>query len=385
MTHTVVQLKGSEFDEGMEFLNMVFGAHSPHDFAAMLPSIYQPTDEHMANNYAVREDGQLRAIVGMFPMTWKVGDRALKVAGIGGVSTHPEARGKGHMRTLMDHCVHLMRDQGYHLSWLGGQRQRYLYFGYEKCGSSYGFTLNKSNLRHSFIGPSSLHFEPLADDRADRLERIVSLHDGQVAHAVRPRADFARYLVSWYHRPWVALDGHGEMVGYLVASESGDRVFELVAVDDTMALEMVKAWTANHCEGSATFDVHPWSARLAQLLARYCEQISVSCTGNWQVVDWPGALDAIITLAQGCIPLEDGEVVVQVQGAATIRLSVSGGEARCEDATGAAPDLACNAPTAMRVLFGPLKPSAVCDLPPAAQALESWCPLPLSWGRQDGV
>ncbi len=136
MSLDVVQLAGADFDEAMEFLNGVFGEHRPHDFATLLPSIYQPSDEHMACNHALREDGRIRAVVGLFPIDWQVGDRLLKVGGIGGVSTHPGVRGKGYMGILMRHCVERMKAEGFHLSWLGGQRQRYGYFGYEKCGQA---------------------------------------------------------------------------------------------------------------------------------------------------------------------------------------------------------------------------------------------------------
>jgi len=385
MTNGVVQLKGNEFAEGMEFLNMVFGEHHPHDFAAMLPSIYRPTDDHMACNSAVRIDGAIQGIVGMFPMIWKVGDATLRVGGIGGVSTRPEARGKGHMRALMNHSVKQMRERGYELSWLGGQRQRYQYYGYEKCGNGYHFTINKSNLRHSFADPPPLRLEPLAEDQTERLGRAQNLHDAQPAHAVRAPVDFARYLVSWYHRPWAAIDGDGEMVGYLVANEAGDQVVELAATEDAIALYTVRAWTAGHCKGSVTFEIHPWSVGQAQLLSRYCESQSVSATGNWQVLDWPAALDALMKLAQRGIPLAAGEVVVHIESAATVRLCADGTGAGCEAAEGARADLTCDSHTAMRALFGPLPPSSVCDLPEGARILESWCPLPLSWGRQDGV
>jgi len=385
MTGTIVQLRGDEFDEAMDFLNMVFGEHSPHDFARLLPSIYRPTDQHMGNDYAMRVDGQLRAIVGMYPMTWQVGDATLRVGGIGGVSTHPEARGKGHMRALMNHCVARMKEQGFHLSWLGGQRQRYQYYGYEKCGSGYRFTLNKANLRHSFSGPPSLRLEPLEESRADLLARAVALHDGQPAHVQRPVADFHKYLVSWHHRPWAALDGDGAMVGYLVASDSGDQVMEFVADDDAVALEMMRAWATDHCEGPATFEVHPWAVGQARLLARYGESMSVSSTGNWQIFDWVAVGDAVMKLRRRCAAMAEGEVVLQVEGAATVRLRASGDEAGCEEAEGVQADLTCDAATAMRVLFGPLKPSLVCDLPVGADILECWCPLPLSWARQDGV
>ena len=98
MSDEVIQLRGTDFDECMDFLNEVFSEHAPHDFAGMLPSIYQPTDEQMACNYAIRVDGKLAAVVGLFPAQWQVGDQVLKVGGIGGVSTHKRVRGAGYMK-----------------------------------------------------------------------------------------------------------------------------------------------------------------------------------------------------------------------------------------------------------------------------------------------
>ena len=52
------------------------------------------------------------------------------------------------MQQLMVHCVQTAPAEGFHLSWLGGQRQRYGYSGYEKCGVYYRLTLSPTNVRH---------------------------------------------------------------------------------------------------------------------------------------------------------------------------------------------------------------------------------------------
>ena len=54
----------------------------------------------------------------------------------------------GYMQQLMAHCVQAAPAEGFHLSWLGGQRQRYGYSGYEKCGVYYRLTLSQTNVRH---------------------------------------------------------------------------------------------------------------------------------------------------------------------------------------------------------------------------------------------
>jgi predicted N-acetyltransferase YhbS len=381
---TILQLTANDFEEAMDFLNFAFNMHDSHNFSEMLPSIYRPTDEHMANNFAIKKDGRIIAIVGMFPITWHVGGVPLRVTGIGGVSTHPDHRGSGLMTALMEHVVSLMKTQGYHLSWLGGQRQRYLYFGYERCGSMSVFTMNKRNIKHTLDGDPGIRFEPLASEAKDWLVKAKALHDAQPIHCHRPLEDFYRHCIGWHHKPFAALDNDGRMVGYLVTNKNSDFLPELLADNDDIAMQMIHAWVAHHCEGSATIDLPPLSRDLVHNLGRYCEQASVRSSGNWQVIDWIAVTDALMKTRRRNTPMADGSVVLAIEGYGAIQLQVSGDEAGCAAADGP-PDLRCNAPTAMRLLFGPLAPSQVMPLPANAAPLEPWCPLPLTWPRQDGV
>ena len=61
MSHQIIQLSAEDFEEGMDFLNLVFGQHAPHDFARMLPSIYRPFDP------SAREDGFIGFRVASIP------------------------------------------------------------------------------------------------------------------------------------------------------------------------------------------------------------------------------------------------------------------------------------------------------------------------------
>jgi len=382
LSERVTRLRAADFDEAIAFLEMVFSDRGPRDFANMLPSIYRPTDEHMSHNYAIKEAGRIRAIVGMFPMDWHVAGRRLRVAGIGGVSTHPESRRRGYFRALMRHCVDRAREEGCHVSWLGGQRQRYRYFGYEKCGFGYRFTFDRPSLRHTFSGEPIVRFEPLEGD--ERVRRAKELHDRQLVHGERSLDDFPRHLRSWHNAPYAAIGEGGRLVGYLVARNKGDYVTELVAESDDVGLEMVHGWGKHIEEGEMSMEAPSWNPRFCRLLARHCAQLSVVSTGNWNIIDWVAATHALMKVRQSMGHLEDGVATVEVEGHGAIRLQVTGGEATCVAAQDRS-DVVCDGPTAMRLLFGPLPPGAVLDLPREAGVLESWCPLPLTWSKQDGV
>ena len=65
-------------------------------------------------------------------------------------------------------------------------------------------------------------------------------------------------------------------------------------------------------------------------------------------------------------------------------VQVAGAKVSCQKVTDA-PAVTWDTFTAMRVFFGPLPPPAVTDVPAALAPLLGWCPLPLSWPKQDGV
>ena len=70
--------------------------------------------------------------------------------------------------------------------------------------------------------------------------------------------------------------------------------------------------------------------------------------------------------------------------ARNLRITVDGEGARCEPT--ADPAVFAADPRAMlQTLCGPLPPSLRAPLPPAAAILDTWCPLPLYFSRQDRV
>lgn len=212
------RLTAADFDECIDFCDLVFagngGEHASRGgFAALLPQLYQP-DERMAWQWAIRKRGALMSVVGVFPRTWRVMGESLKVGGIGGVGTHARlSRGSGHMRTLMNHCIETMRAGGCHMAILGGQRQRYQYYGFESAGLEVKFSVSAKNVEHSVnfgddAAPTeqaaALTFEPLD---ASRMARAAELHRTRAAASSWPSEcyvdrgeEFHLFLQAWLNR-----------------------------------------------------------------------------------------------------------------------------------------------------------------------------------------
>jgi len=92
----------SEKDEIIEFIDYVFSkAHRPHDFASLLPKLYGERGDAAGHHIVVREDGKIAATLLCYPVTLHAGGKAYTTLGIGSVSTHPRARGKGYLGAMM--------------------------------------------------------------------------------------------------------------------------------------------------------------------------------------------------------------------------------------------------------------------------------------------
>jgi len=241
----------NDFDELMEMLLTCFRAQQPDHphFDHLFPDMYRATEEDMGCNYVIRRAGRIVSCVGLFPIPVWVCNRRVLIAGIGGVSTVPEFRGQGLMHTLMGHVQSAIVEQGYAFSWLGGDRRRYMPWGYEAVTNRFHFTLNSRAPgfgRFAKLVPEPMN---LCDvDRSDwamiwrqvqenpkisvcdeervrlKYKRIgqkvfyTGRDDG--AHIVVHESSESKTLVAWAGRP--ELIG-GLIAGYIASPEELDR------------------------------------------------------------------------------------------------------------------------------------------------------------------
>ncbi len=382
MAEQIVRLDADDFEEAVDFINFVFSAHEPHDFERLLPKLYRETDEAMARHLAVKRDGSIRAVVGVYPIELRTGEAVFRTAGVGAVSVHPRDRGRGYMRKLMDASIEQMREESYEISWLGGQRQRYGYFGYEICGSVFEFTVSGANVRHSYASPSELTFEKVVSADDERISAIAGWHEHHPIRCSRSADGFLAVATSWYHDLFVALDGDSRAVGYLIADPRSGMVFEAAGESEATTRALVPAWVRHRNNGSVRFEIPPVPSPLADELGRVAEGYRVRPSGNWRIFDWEPVLGALLAWRHRATGLSPGEIIVGIEGYGQLRLAVSAEGTVCER-TEAAAAVEMSAAVAMRTLFGPLPPWASGAI--TGSVLDGWCPLPLFMPRQDGV
>ena len=382
MSESIVRLEAADYKDAVAFLNFVFSEHYPIDFPTTLPKLYKPTDELMSMNFAVKRDSKIRAIVGLYPLELHIGQVVLKLGAIGAVSTHPNDRGLGYMQRLMTHCVQVMKSASYDLSWLGGQRQRYGFFGYEVCGSKLLFMLTKKNIQRCYNNVPEFQFEKIirADDK--RIETMKVWHETLLIHCSRPLGRFYDVLQSWEHDLFAVLDKAGVLVGYLSADVHRGIIFEAAARENSLLMDMIPAWVAFQEQDKVVFETAPLPSFLVSELMRICESSTVQPCGNWQIYNWQRVVETTLQIKHQFMTLPDGSFCLDIQGYGRIELHVSGDAAFCRHSI-KEPDFSCDPQTAMRLLFGPFP--AVMSGQINNPVLNGWCPLPLYLPKQDEV
>lgn len=324
-----------EFEDLLDFGNMVFGL----DFRALLPKLYGDHPELAECHYLALEDGKIKAMVGCFPWTMKVGDHELKVKGIGTVSVHPYSRGKGYMKKLMQMAVEDARKEGADLMCLGGQRQRYEYFGFVNAVSSCGFRVTPTNRRHHKEVKTDAYTLVSLLEHPEYTADCMRLFNGQLIHAVRAEKDFAEICRSWSSEPLVLLRD-GRFAGYASADKDGEAVREFLLEKDVPVLEAVFA-LVDKKERELSFSPDYWQKETVRALAGVAESCSVGNGEMIQVLDYPDVLKAFLQCKADSCGILDGSLVLEVTEQGKYRVEVKNGRVSVTETGEAA---ACSLP-----------------------------------------
>lgn len=377
----IEQLKKEHFEEALDFINMVFSlASRPTNFNVILPDLYQPTDVHMSCHHVIREKGRIKALVGIYPGMYVIGDETLFMARIGAVSTHPDARMKGYMTTLMEHVQGVMKKEGYDLAYLGGARHRYLPFGFEKCGSQPVFHVTKRSLERG-IGSHEHLVLSVCDEDSLEIDRFHDLYESQVSYFKRDRQSFHRIGSHWYNTIF-QIKRDNQPVGYLIASKDRKTIEEIVLEEGIDVRSVIKTHVESSKIESCRIVVHPLNPKMMHEIFTISEDVSVHDRDNWSILDVERVLSAFMRVRHRMTPLVSGNLIIGISDHGTYDITVDVDRIAVSETT-ASPDLSLSYSDAHRLFFGPLKPHQIIDLPSRLTFIEQWFPLPLFLSRPD--
>ncbi|AEF80846.1 GNAT family N-acetyltransferase [Leadbettera azotonutricia] len=374
-----------DYDEVIDLGNYVFSAaHVPHDFPAILPKLYRRENFMDGLHYIAREDGKIKSIIGVYPMELHVLGEVLQGRGIGMVSVHPYSRSKGYMKTLMNLALDDMKRDRVAFSCLGGQRQRYEYFGYTPVGTRVGFCCDKANVNHvkgrDFV--SSLSLKPLGPEDAACLENIRHMHEKKPMYFGRPAESrrFYDVLNSWRAGVYAVMEGD-EFFGYFIGNQKIGQITEINLKDSFRIIEAVNLFMKDRSD--LTVRVQAFDREKMAALSDFAEDCQLDTAYNYRIFNFPAMLKALLKfrLSLGSVP--DGKLSFKIGEQEPLNIAVSHGEVSVTPFPGK-PDLALSELEAVSFFFSPLTPLAS-SLVKGNPFLQSLLPLPLFMEHADEV
>ncbi len=297
----------SEKEEIVDFINYVFSqAKFPHDFKALVPKSYGENAKELgAVHYLAKCDGKIKALVATRIIDVNVAGEIVRYGMIGNVSVHPYSRGEGHMKQLMQMAKEDALKRGVDILVLGGQRQRYGYFGYELGGAVQLYNVSETNLRHCLgdLDTSSVDFENLEEKD---VAFAKSLYEKRIFHTLRPDDEFTDIVHTWA-KPCRMIYKDNHSIGYVY----GD--FEEVVLGDEKDYPLVlKAFFEKHSVSGLQIRVAPWQKERNAFLMNLCEDFSLSHVEMLNVLNWEKVLAAFFKLKSLCFSLEDGRLFLEI-------------------------------------------------------------------------
>lgn len=380
MNFTYRKATMAERDAYLDFANLVFSnAHRPHDFATLIPKVYGPGRETASMQHiALDERSRIRGLVALMPNTMKVLDEELKTGYIGTVSVHPYARGEGHMKHLVKDMLDDSREQGMDLLMLGGQRQRYEYFGFTTGGMQWQHEVNHNNLRHAMkdADVSGVSIEEITESGAKAIADCVKLHNEQKIHAARSEEEFYLIATTWYARLFsIAIDG--AFAGYFIAGvEDHEMGISELALKDANTVGLVlKALMEKMDMRRFRITTPDCDVELNRALGAMEEGLSLCHNEKLQIFHFDKVIGAFLKLKASYAPVADGEKSFLIDGE-PLTVRVKGGKVSVTKEAGENA-LALTAMDAQRLFFDLQGGIRVGYLP------AGWAPLPLYLSSPD--
>lgn len=215
---------------------------------------YKKLHEHSDNYGIVTEDGLQSQIVS-YPFTVMINGVPMLMAGIGDVSTYPEARGQGSVRKLLMHIFKELHEKKVPLSYLAPFSQPfYRQFGYERVFDGLEITIPKQVMTDFPMEKRGKVIRTSLDKEGIRevIDKLYSDTQGK-EHGSLVREDWwtvYKHASRQNHRLGLVLDDDNIPRGYIVY-EMADTVYHIKEFVYTNYFGLTKLLTFIGSHGSS--------------------------------------------------------------------------------------------------------------------------------------
>ena len=380
----IKRLKKENYDELISLLNLVFTRQNKctMDFEKELPNMCIRDDAHMRKHIGLFIDGKLVSVVGVYPLVTNVLDRTINFCTVGNIATHPDYEGKGYMNILINRAMEIVKEEKYDICRLGGDRARYLRFGFEICGRNYSYHIIPKNTKKSLLvdyGENTSVTEILPTDEQSLTFARKIYHENKVSTVRNDNDEMYRVMTAWKNTPYL-VSKNDAPIGYFTLTPDKRTVSEAYAVCKEAFLDTVVA-ISNYLGSGFTITLFEHDVDLIREINKCAEYMSIQIPSNFNVVSFEKVVDAYIKLKSSYTSLMSGSITISIKDYGKIKIFANENDCGCVGFDGDC-DLELSRSEATRFIFGMHSPVYVAE--PNLFAKANF-PLPLSWNTQNRV
>ena len=380
----IKRLEKENYDELISLLNLVFSKQNNciMDFERELPNMCIRDDKHMRKHIGLFLDNKLVSVVGVYPLPTRVLDREINFCTVGNVATHPNYEGCGYMNILLNRAMEIVKEENYDACRLGGDRARYLRFGFELCGRNYSYYITPKNVKKSFLssyGQNTRVIEILPSDEKSLTFAREVYHQNKVSVLRNDNGVMYRVMNAWKNTPYLVTK-NDVPIGYFTLTPDKKTVSEAYATNKEAYLDTVVA-ISNYLNDDFSITLFEHDIELIREINKCAEYMSIQIPSNFNIVSFERVVDAYIKLKASYTCLGTGSVTISIKDYGKIKIFANENECGCVKFDGEC-DFELSKPDATRFIFGMHPPASVIE--PNLFAKANF-PLPLSWNTQNRV
>lgn len=310
----------NEITQILDFANMVFSMSSGSvDFERLLPKAYSQERSNLLTHHLMKEAGQIKAFIDVFPMNLRMDKESLKAGYIGTVSVHPKSRGKNYMITLMEEVEETQRQEKTDLLILDGNRKRYQYFGFEKAGIKYCFNLTSDSVRHTCLSITNnenrnkekdYQFVLLEREEETLIEKAYSLYK-QRNVITRESEEFYLYLESWEADTYIVLEDE-ICIGYLNVSADERNILEFELEEMKELPFVLQAFMEEIGSDELGINVGMDEIEKIEQLESTCDYYTLNTSHQIKILNYEKVLAFLLQWKSRITCLEEGTFIIGV-------------------------------------------------------------------------
>ena len=380
----IKRLKEENYDELISLLNLVFTKQNKctMDFERELPNMCIRDDAHMRKHIGLFENNKLVSVVGVYPLIAMVLDKKINFCTVGNVATHPDYEGRGYMSLLLNKAMEIVKEEKYDACRLGGDRARYLRFGFELCGSNYSYYITPNNTKKSLLscyGQNTSVTEILpSDENALTFARNV-YHQNKVNVLRNDNDEMYRVMTAWKNTPYL-VSKNDTPIGYFTLTPDKKTASEAYAADKKSYFDTVVA-ISNYLNSGYSITLFEHDIDLVREMNECAEYMSIQIPSNFNIVNFDRVVDAYMKLKSSYTSLMEGSVTISIRDYGKIKIYANENDCGCVKHDGEC-DYELSKAEATRFIFGMHPPVSVIE--PNFFAKANF-PLPLTWNTQNRV